>query len=185
MKFFSSVEIPAQVQSGAAIPVVAIRAVFALVGVLLSFDVCGLSGWAVVGIVFAIVAAIAPQYLLGWGLIVFLAVGQLAHREGLSLRFLLLLAGLHLLHALALWILELPWRSRARPAVFAHGLIRFLAIQVPVQLLAVLFLLLLAPSASGHRPLTIAVCAVVGAAALVGLAVRVVSSFGGEGRPTP
>lgn len=184
MKLFRREEISAPVQSGAAIPVVAIRAIFALTGVLLSLDVWGLSGWAVVGIVFALVAAIAPQYLLAWGLIVFLAVGQLAHREGLNWRFLLLLAGLHLLHVLALWILELPWRSRVQPAVFAPGLIRFLAIQVPVQLVAVLFLLLLAPRASGHRPLTIALCAVFGAAALVGLVVRIVSSFGGEDRPT-
>ena len=47
---------------------------------------------------------------------------------------------------------------------------RFLVVQVPTQLLAVLALLLLAPSPDGHRPLTVAAFAVVGAVALAGLA---------------
>ena len=67
--------------------------------------------------------------------------------------------------------LELPWRSWIQPAVFVSPLRRFVLIQVPTQLLAVVALLLLAPSHSGHRPLTVAAFAVVGAAALAGLAV--------------
>ncbi len=162
----------------------AIRALFALVGALMSLDVYGVNGWLVVGAVFAMAAAIAPQFLLGWGLIVFLAIGQLSHHAALSWRFLVLLAGLHLLHLIGMWTLELPWRARVQIAVFAHGLTRFLAIQVPIQLLAVLILSLLAPNASGHRPLTIAACAVVGAAALAFLAVRFAGSQG-EGPPRP
>jgi hypothetical protein len=176
MKLLGHEATPGQVQSNARVPTVAIRAVFALVGVLLCFDVYGLRGWVIVGMMIAIAAAIAPRCLLGWGLILFLAIGQLPHQVALSWRFMILLAGLHALHVLGLWILELPWRSRVQLAVFKRALLRYLAIQVPVQLLAVLFLLLLAPSASGHRPLTIAACAVVGAAALVGVAARLVSS---------
>jgi hypothetical protein len=154
------------------IPSPAIRAVFMIVGVLLSFVVYRTSGWLEVGIVFAVAAVLFPQYLLGWGLILYLAIGELAHRAELSWRFLVLLAGLHLLHVLAMWVLELPWRSKVQIAMFVPGLLRYLAIQVPVQVLAVLALLLLAPNANGHRPLTIAGCAVIGAAALIGLAVR-------------
>ena len=81
-----------------------------------------------------------------------------------------MLLGLHLLHVIAMLALELPWRSWVQPRVFVPPLRRFLVIQVPTQLLAVLALLLLAPSADGHRPLTVAGFAVVGAVALAGLA---------------
>ena len=130
----------------------AIRAVFALVGALMSLDVYGVNGWLVVGAVFAMAAAIAPQFLLGWGLIVFLAIGQLSHHAALSWRFLVLLAGLHLLHFIGMWTLELPWRARLQIAVFAHGLTRFLAIQVPIQLLAALYCRCSRPTRVGTGP---------------------------------
>jgi hypothetical protein len=102
----------------------------------------------------------------------FLADGQLHHRATMSWRFMVLLAGLHLLHILALWVLELPSRIWVQPGVFAASLIRFVVIQIPIQLLAISSLLLFAPHANGHRPLTIAGFAVIGAVALAGLALR-------------
>jgi hypothetical protein len=156
----------------ARIPVVAIRATFVIAGALLCLVVYGLSGWLVVGIVLIVAAVVAPRYLLGWGLIMFLAAGQLAHRAALSWRFMVLLAGLHLLHILAMWVLELPWRSWVQPGVFRAPLLRFIMTQIPIQLLAVLSLALLAPHSNGHRPLTVAGLAVVGAVALAGLALR-------------
>jgi hypothetical protein len=169
---------------GARIPGVAVRVVFVIAGVLLSLVDYGLTGWLAVGIVLSAAAAWSPQYLLGWVLILFLAVGRLAHHAGLSWRFLVLLAGLHLLHVLAMLALELPWRSRVQPAVFVAPLRRFLVIQVPTQLLAVLALLLLAPSPDGHRPLTVAGFAVVGAVALAGLALLLTGPRL-DGRPPP
>jgi hypothetical protein len=50
--------------------------------------------------------------------------------------------------------------------------LRFIMTQIPIQLLAVLSLALLAPHSNGHRPLTVAGLAVVGAVALAGLALR-------------
>jgi hypothetical protein len=179
VKYFGAEATPGLMRTGARVPVMAIRAVFVLVGTLMSLDVYGANGWLVVGAVFALAAAIAPQFLLAWGVIIFLAIGQLTHHAALSWRFLVLLAGLHLIHVISLWTLELPWRARVQITVFTHGLVRFLAIQVPVQLVAVLLLSLLAPRASGHRPVTIAACAVVGAAALAVLAVRFAGSQGG------
>ena len=172
MKLFGLGSVADLPDANGLIPSAAIRGAFVIVGALLSFVVYGTSGWMEVGIVLALAAALLPRYLLGWGLILYLTIGELAHRAELSWRFLVLLAGLHLLHVLAMWVLELPWRSKVQIAVFVPGLLRYLAIQVPVQVLAVLALLLLAPNPNGHRPLTIAGCAVVGAAALVGLAVR-------------
>jgi hypothetical protein len=71
---------------------------------------------------------------------------------------------------LAVLALGLPWRSWVQPAVFLAPLRRFVAIQVPTQLLAVVALLLLAPSKDGHRPVTVGEFAVIGALAIVGLA---------------
>jgi hypothetical protein len=169
--------------AGARIPAVVVRAVFTIAGVLLSLVDYGFTGWLAVGIVLSVAAAASPQYLLGWVLILFLAAGRLAHRPGLSWQFLVMLFGLHLLHVLAMLALGLPWRSWVRPGVFVAPLRRFLVIQVPTQLLAVLALLLLAPSPDGHRPLTVAGFAVVGAVALAGLALLLTGSRLDEGRP--
>jgi hypothetical protein len=102
-------------------------------------------------------------------LIVFLALGELSHPAALSWQLLVLLAGVHLLHVLATLALGLPWRSWIHPSAFTRPLLRFVSIQIPVQLLAVVTLLLLAPTAHGHRPLTVAEFTLVGAAALAGL----------------
>jgi hypothetical protein len=167
--------------AGARIPGFAIRVTLALAGSLLSLADYGVSGWVAVGIVLGVGAALAPQHMLGWLLILFLALGQLAHHSDLSWRLLLLLAGVHLLHVLSMLTLELPWRSWIQPAVFMAPLRRFVAIQVPTQLLAVAALLLLAPSHSGHRPLTVAGFAVIGGLALAGLALLLLGPRPNEG----
>jgi hypothetical protein len=156
--------------TGARVPAIAVRVVLATVGVLLSLVDYELTGWFVVGLVLSVAAAWSPRHLLGWVLILFLAAGRLAHHLGLSWQFLVLLAGLHLLHVLAALALELPSQSWVQATVFVAPLRRFLMIQIPTQLLAVLALVLLAPSSDGHRPLTVEGFAVVGAVALVGLA---------------
>jgi hypothetical protein len=81
--------------------------------------------------------------------------------------------------------LELPWRSWVQPKLFVPPLRRFLVIQVPTQLLAILALLLLAPSPDGHRPLTIAGFGVVGALALAGLALLLSGPRLDEAHPPP
>jgi hypothetical protein len=156
--------------ANARIPGVVVRVMLALIGVLVSLVAYGSSGWSVVGILLSLSAAWAPQNLLAWVLIVFLALGELGRHAALTWQLLVLLAGVHLVHVLGMLALELPWRSWVQPAVFARPVLRFIAIQIPVQLLAVVALLLLAPNAHGHRPLTIAEFTVIGAAALAGLA---------------
>ena len=154
----------------ARIPALAVRLTLAIVGTLLSLLVYGSSAWLAVGIIFSLLAAWAPEYLLGWAVIVFLALGELNRSAGLSWQLLVLIAGVHLLHVLATFTLGLPWRSWIQPRAFTQPLRRFLMIQIPVQLLAVATLLLLAPNAHGHRPLTVAEFTVIGAAALGALA---------------
>ena len=153
----------------ARVPGIAARVMLAIVGVLVSLVAYGSSGWSVVGILLSLSAAWAPRNLLAWVLIVFLALGELSRHAALTWQFLVLLAGVHLLHVLGLLTLELPWRGWVQPAVFARPLLRFIAIQIPAQLLAVVALLALAPNAHGHRPVTVAAFTVIGAAALAGL----------------
>jgi hypothetical protein len=159
---------------GARIPGVAVRAAFAITGAVLALVDYGPNGWLAFGIVLSVAAAVAPETLIGWLVILFLMAGQLARHADLTWRFLVLLAGLHLLHVLASLALGLPWRSWIQPTVFVAPLRRFLLIQIPTQLFAVVALLLLAPSHDGHRPLTVAASAVVGGAALAGLAVLLI-----------
>ena len=154
---------------GARIPALALRAAAATVGILLTLLVYRAPGFLVLGIVFSLLAAWAPAYLLSWVMIVFLGLGQLGRPATLSWQLLVLLAGLHLLHLLGMLSLALPWRSWMQPRALRAPLLRFLAIQVPVQLLAVGLMLLLAPNSHGHRPLTAAAAAVLGAPALAGL----------------
>jgi hypothetical protein len=170
MKLHGVATPPGLSHAGPRIPCVAVRVAFAIAGVLLTMVAYWSSGWIAVGIVLSLAAAWSPRHLLGWALILFLAVSRLAHHPGLSWQLLVLLAGLHLLHLLAMQTLELPWRSWAQLAVFVAPLRRFVAIQVPTQLLAVLALLQFAPNPDGHRRLAIAGSAVVGAVALAGVA---------------
>jgi hypothetical protein len=153
----------------ARLPAVAVRLALAIIGTLLSLIVYGTSAWLAVGIIFSVLAAWAPEYLLGWVVIVFLALGELNRPATLSWQLLVLIAGVHLLHVLATFTLGLPWRSWIQLRAFTQPLRRFLTIQIPVQLLAVATLLLFAPNAHGHRPLTVAEFSVIGAAALAGL----------------
>jgi hypothetical protein len=156
--------------AGARVPALGVRAVFVIAGLLLALVDYGFTGWFAVGIVLVIAAAWSSRLLLAWVLILYLAAGRLAHHASLSWQFLVVLAGVHLLHVLGMFALELPWRSWVQPKLFVAPLRRFLVIQVPTQLLAILALVLLAPSPDGHRPLTIAEFGVVGALALAGLA---------------
>lgn len=156
--------------TSARISVVTLRLVLVLVGAVLSEVVYGISGWLALGIVLALVAAWRPRHLLAWVLIVFLAVGQLEHRADLTWRLPVLLAGVHLLHILGSLTLLLPWSAWLEPAVLRRPLLRFAVIQVPAQIFAAAAMLLLAPNSHGHWPVTIPAFAVIGALALVALA---------------
>ena len=154
----------------ARIPALVIRAALATVGILLTLIVYGTSGWLAVGVPFSLLAACAPQYLLSWMVIVFLALGELARPAGLTWQLLALIAGVHLLHLLVMLALAVPWRSWLQPRIFKRPLLRFLAIQIPVQMLAAIGSSLFAPDAHGQRPLTVAAFTIVGAVTLATLA---------------
>lgn len=169
--------------AGARVPAIAVSATLLIAGLALTAVGYGVNGWLVAGGLLSAGAVWAPQYMLGWALILFVAAGELTRRDTLSWHVLVLLAGIHLIHILAMLSLELPRRSWVHPAVFAAPLRRFVAVQVPAQALAVLVLLLLSPDAAGHRPLRAGALAVVGAAAFVGLALVLLEARPDEREP--
>ena len=154
-------------QIGVSVPGWIVRAAFAVVGIGLTV-VCyqppfwivgaGLTGWGVV----------APRRLVAWLLLPFLAASQLArHPAPFDWQFMMLLAGVHLLHVLAAQIRQLPWRITVQLAALAHPLVRFVAIQVPVQLVAIAVLDVFAPDSNGDARLLLPVFGIAGAAALL------------------
>ncbi|MDA8291379.1 MAG: hypothetical protein M0Z33_06850 [Actinomycetota bacterium] len=153
----------------ARVPAGAIRVALVAVGMGLSLVVERSPALLVVSCALALAAALAPRYLWSWALVVVLALGELVHRAQLSWQFLVLLAGVHVLHALGLLAAEMPARSWFDPRVLVAPLVRVVAIQVPAQALAAGALLLLAPGAHGHRPVTVAAFAVIGVVALAGM----------------
>jgi hypothetical protein len=155
--------------TGARIPALLLRVTLAIVGILLTLMVYGASGWLFVGVPLSLLAAAVPRYLMSWALILFLALGHLAQPAGLSWQLLTLIFGVHLLHLLGMLTLALPWRTLLKPDVLKRPLQRLVAIQIPVQALAVLELLLLAPTTHGQRPLTLSSFTILGAIALAAL----------------
>jgi hypothetical protein len=155
-------------QLGARVPGIAVRAVLALLGALLCF-VCYHQAFLItVGLLLTAFAVALPRRLGAWALLLFLAASQLPRdRSPLDWQFLVLLAGLHLVHVMAAQAVEIPFRSWVQLAVFRPVLLRYLAIQIPVQGLAVLSLLLLAPRADGSRHVAVAALGIVGGAAFV------------------
>lgn len=168
--------------AGARIPALVIRAALATVGILLTLTVYGASDWLFVGVPLSLLAAAAPKYLLSWALIVFLALGQLARPTGLNWQLLALIFGVHLLHLLGTLALALPWQTLMKPDVFKRPLQRLVAIQIPVQALAVLELSLLGPNAHDRRPLTLSSFTIVGAVALAAFALLLVRRTKDHGR---
>ncbi|MCW2538306.1 MAG: hypothetical protein JWN95_31 [Frankiales bacterium] len=153
---------------GARVPGIAVRAVVALLGALLSFVCYHQAFLIIVGLVITVFAVVLPRRLGAWALLLFLAASQLPRDHSpLDWQFLVLLAGLHLVHVLAAPMVEIPLRSWVQLAVFRPALLRYLAIQVPVQALAVLTLLLLAPRSDGSRHVSVPAVGIVGGAAFV------------------
>jgi hypothetical protein len=127
-----------------------------------------------VGIVCVVVSPWVPYRLGPWGAILVVGVGQFTRDASLNWQCFVLLAGLHLLHVVGAMTAGIPWRSWVQLAVFRLPLLRFIAIQIPTQLVAWLALEVLAPNSHGHRPVSWAGFGLIGAIALAGLALLLV-----------
>jgi hypothetical protein len=136
---------------GLRMPGATVRVLLGLVGVALVFLTIPVGFWFVIGLILTALAVAAPALLGAWGLIVLLSIATLTRPESaFDGRFFVLLAGLHLLHVLGAQTLVLPWRAWVQVGVLRAPLLRFVVIQVPVQVLAFVVLLLVAPSGAGN-----------------------------------
>lgn len=160
---------------GARVPGVVTRVAVGVVGALLCLDRFPPGFFLVIGLVLTAIAVVRPRTLAAWALLLVLAASQLLRDPSpLDVRFFVLLAGMHLLHLLAAQTLALPWRGWVQVAAFRRPLLRFLVIQIPVQVVAFLALLLLAPRPDGSAAVVVPVAGIVGAAALVVLTLLLV-----------
>jgi hypothetical protein len=163
---------------GAVAPGITPRLVLGGGGALLSVAAYTPVSLIVVGALLALVAAAVPRTMAAWVLILFLAASQIPRdHSALHWRLLVLLFGLHLIHVLGAQALELPVRSSTEVAVFRTPLRRFVTIQVPVQIVAVLTLLLLAPGHDHGGPIAIAALGTVGALAFVAVTLVLTTPF--------
>ena len=110
------------------------------------------------------VAVAVPRYRVAWVLIAVLAFSTLLEPGRLTPRLLAVIAAVHVLHVLASWILAVPALARLQPAVLLPSLRRLIAVQVPVQAVAVVLL-------SIARPPLAPWLAIVSGAAIAGLVV--------------
>ncbi|UAJ77901.1 hypothetical protein IT072_11380 [Leifsonia sp. ZF2019] len=149
------------------LPGLSLRVAFALIAVPLALSAAPSGPWPVIGVALAAVTVVVPRWRTAWLLIAVLAFSALLEpAEGVSARLLALIVGVHVLHVLAGWMLAVPVRARLQPAVLLPGVRRLIAIQLPVQAVAVVILLLRPEQGVGAM-------AIVAGAAILAIAVLV------------
>ena len=166
---------------GPHIPGWALRGVFFAIGVTLGIVEGTSAFWSGVVVVLAAAAVVVPRWMTAWIMLVVLAGTVLTrHPDPLDWHPYALVAGVHAAHLLASWMLVAPLRSRIQLRALAPSARRFLAIQVPTQLLiAATLWLASATTARGALP----AIAVVAAGALVALALVLLGPLLRERRP--
>ncbi|KQR54575.1 hypothetical protein ASF88_07330 [Leifsonia sp. Leaf336] len=133
---------------GPTLPSWALRVAFALVAVPLAVTTAPSGPWPALAVVLTGIAVVVPRWRVAWALIAVLAFSTLLEPGTLTPRLLALIAAVHLLHVLAAWMLVLPPSARFQPAVLLPSLRRFVLIQLPVQVAAVVLLLVARPAAA-------------------------------------
>jgi hypothetical protein len=173
-------------EMGFRVPAAVARAMLGVVGVLLCLERLPSGFWFAVGIALTGAAVAVPRLLTAWPLLLLLGGTQLfqqpSPQDG---HYFLLLAGLHLLHVLAAQTLALPWRGWMQPGVLGRPLLRFAAVQVPVQAVALAVLTLLAPRPDGTAQVLLPAVGIVGGAALVVLTLLLIVPLLREGARGP
>jgi hypothetical protein len=149
---------------GLTLPAWSLRVAFALVAVPLAATTAPSGPWPALAVLLTGVAVVVPRWRVAWVLIAVLAFSTLLEPGTVTPRLLALIAAVHALHLLAAWMLVLAPTVRFQPAVLLPSLRRFVMIQVPVQVAAVVLLLVARPAAAPWL-------ALVSGAAIVGLVV--------------
>lgn len=121
---------------GMHVPGWVLRAVFFVVGATLGIVEGTSAFWTGVVIVLAAVAVIVPRWMTAWVMLVVLAGTVLTrHPDPLDWHPYVLVAGVYAAHVLAAWMLVASPLARVQLSALAPSALRFVAIQVPTQLL--------------------------------------------------
>lgn len=157
---------------GAVIPGWSLRAALVILAVLLAAGEGTSLFWSGIAVALAIAAAVRPRWMTAWFMIVVLAGTVLTrHPVPFDWHPYALIAGAHLAHVLASWMLVAPARSWVQVRALAPSVARFLAIQLPVQVFAFGALWLASSGPGGSLP----VVALIAAGALVLLTVVLIA----------
>jgi hypothetical protein len=162
-------------------PAWALRGAFFVLSVTLGIVEGTSAFWSGVVIVLAAAAVAMPRWMTAWVMLVVLAGTVLTrHPDPLDWHPYLLVAGVHMAHLLASWMLVASPRTRVQLRALAPSALRFVAIQVPVQLFIGATLWLASASTPGGSMPAIAVVA---AGALLALALVLLGPLLRERRP--
>lgn len=159
---------PAPVLGVRTVPAWSVRALFAAIALVLVLVGVPEGPWTGIAALLVGVSVWRPRWLTAWVLIGVLLLSSLVEPGTLTPRVLGLIAGAHALHLLGGWMLALPAAARLQPAVLLPSLRRFVLIQVPVQLAAVVLLVVRGAGTASSVPVLAAVSGIA-LAALVGL----------------
>lgn len=133
---------------GRTLPAWSLRVAFALVAVPLALTTAPSGPWPTIAVLLTAVAVAVPRWRVAWLLVAVLAFSTLLEPGRLTLRLLVVIAATHVLHVLACWMLAVPATARLQPAALVPSLRRLIVIQAPVQLVAVVLLLVARPALS-------------------------------------
>lgn len=152
------------------VPGWAVRILFAVVALTVLFTGVPAAPWTAIGTLLVGVAVWRPRSMTAWVVGGALMLSSLVEPGTLTVRLLVLVAGVHALHVIGSWMLAVPAAARLQPGVLLSSLRRYVLIQVPVQAAAAILLL---AGARGPIP----VLPVVSGLAIVALAVLLLPSL--------
>ncbi|WP_348787873.1 hypothetical protein [Leifsonia sp. NPDC080035] len=130
---------------GRTVPAWSLRVAFGLVAIPIAVTTPPSGPWPAIAVALTALAVAVPRWRVAWVLIAVLAFSTLLEPGSVTPRLLAVIAAVHVLHVLASWTLVVPPLARLQPAVLLPSLRRLIAIQVPVQLLAVVLLSIARP----------------------------------------
>ncbi|MDR6613434.1 hypothetical protein [Leifsonia sp. 1010] len=159
---------PAPVLGVRTVPAWSVRVLFAAIALVLVLVGVPEGPWTGIAALLVGVSVWRPRWLTAWVLIGVLLLSSLVEPGTLTPRVLGLIAGAHALHLLGGWMLALPAAARLQPAVLLPSLRRFVLIQVPAQLAAVVLFVVRGAGTASSVPVLAAVSGIA-LAALVGL----------------
>jgi hypothetical protein len=155
---------PASVPAiGPWVPTATLHVMFFAVAAGLCFLVIAPRFWLVIGLLLSAAVTLVPNWVPTWWLLLVLALSQFWREPSVTdLAFYLLLAGVHLLHALGGLARLLPWRGRMQVGALVRPLRRFVLVQAAAQGAAACTLLAFGGGPGAVRGLSILAAAALG-----------------------